>query len=160
MPKVKPIPKGYHAITPGLVVEGADAFIKYCKKAFGAKEIMRMPGPGGSVMHAELEIGDSRMMVADPNPRGNPPAKALGGTPVTLHVYVPNCDAVCKKAIAAGGKAIMPVSDMFWGDRYGLVEDPFGNRWGIATHQEDVSPKEMKKRGAEMMKQMSSGAAG
>jgi uncharacterized glyoxalase superfamily protein PhnB len=154
MPKVKPVPKGYHALTPGVVVEGAGEFIKFCKKVFGAKEVMRMPGPGGSVMHAELAIGDAKLMVGDTMP-GAPPrsAKALRGTPVTFHVYVANCDAVYKKALGAGATAKSPVMDMFWGDRYGTVEDPFGNLWGIATHKEEVSPKEMKKRAAAMMRQ-------
>jgi PhnB protein len=159
MPKVKPVPKGYHTVTPGLSVQGADAFIKFCKKAFGATEVTRMKGPGDSIMHAELMIGDSHIMVGDENPQwGNKSAKTLGGTALTLHIYVPDCDAVIAKAIKAGAVAKMPVADMFWGDRYGTVEDPFGNVWGVATHIEDVDHKEMKKRGAKMMKDMAAGA--
>jgi uncharacterized glyoxalase superfamily protein PhnB len=159
MPKVKPIPKGYHTLTPGIAVQGADGFIKFCKKAFGAKEVLRLSGPGGSVMHAELLIGDTHLMVGDEMPgMGNKSSKSLNGTPLTLHVYVPKCDAVVKKAVAAGATVRMPVADMFWGDRYGTVEDPFGNTWGIATHIEDVTPKEMKRRAAAWMKQMQAGA--
>ena len=159
MPKVKPIPKGYHSVTPGLAVQGADAFIKFCKKAFGAKEISRMKGPGGSVMHAELLIGDSHIMVGDEMPAmGNRSAKTLGGSPVALYVYVEKCDVTFKKAVAAGATVRMPLTDMFWGDRYGQVEDPFGNVWGIATHIEDVSPKEMKKRSAAWAKAAAAGA--
>jgi len=158
--KVKPVPKGYHTVTPALAVQGADAFIKFCKKAFGAKEIMRMKGPGGSVMHAEMEIGDSRLMVGDENPQwGNKSAKTLGGSPLTLHIYVPDCDAVVAKAVTAGATVGMPVIDQFWGDRYGTVVDPFGNVWGVGTHIEDVDGKEMKKRSAKMMKEMAAGSA-
>src|SRR5262245_25533120 len=128
MAKVRPVPKGYHSVTPGLAVTGADAFIKFCKKAFGAKEILRMPGPGGSVMHAELKIGDSHVMCGEEMPgMGNRSAKTLGGTPIQLYIYVPNCDAVYKKALKAGATVAMPMDDMFWGDRMGSVLDPFGN---------------------------------
>ena len=157
--KVRPVPKGYHTITPSLCIQGADAFVKFCKKAFGAKELMRMKGPGGTVMHSELEIGESRIMVGDENPQwGFKSAKTLGGTPLTLHIYVPDCDAVVAKAIKAGATPRMPLADMFWGDRYGTVEDPFGNVWGIGTHIEDVSPGDMKKRSAKMAKEMAAAA--
>ena len=157
--KVRPVPKGYHTVSPALCVQGADAFIKFCKKAFGAKEIMRMTGPGGSVMHAEIEIGDSRLMVGDENPQwGNKSAKTLSGTPVTLHIYVPDCDAVVAKAVKAGATVGMPLADQFWGDRYGSVVDPFGNVWGVGTHIEDVDDKEIKKRSAKFMKEMAAGA--
>jgi uncharacterized glyoxalase superfamily protein PhnB len=159
MPKVKPIPKGYHSVTPGLSVSNADALIKFCKKAFGAKELLRMKGPGGSLMHAEIEIGNSRIMLGDENPAwGTKSAKTLGGTPVSLYIYTDNCDAMFKKAVGAGAAVKMPPTDMFWGDRYGQVEDPFGNLWGIATHVKDVDPKEMKKGAAAMVKAMSAGA--
>ena len=155
MLKVRPIPKGQHIVTPGLAVQGADGFIKFCKKAFGAKELHRLSGPGGSVMHAEIEIGDSRIMVGDESPgMGNKSAKTLGGSPVSLHVYTKECDAVFKKAVAAGATPLMPPTDMFWGDRYGRIEDPFGNTWGIATHIEDVTPQEMKKRAKAFAKSM------
>jgi PhnB protein len=160
MAKVRPVPKGYHSVTPGLAVQGADAFIKFCKKAFGAKEIMRMPGPGGAVMHAELRIGDSHIMCGDEMPGiGNKSAKALGGSPVQLYVFVPKCDAVFKKAVAAGATVRMPVANMFWGDRMGTVVDPFGNTWGIATRIENLTPREMKKRGDAWMKQQAAAAA-
>ena len=153
--KVRPVPKGYHTVTPGLSVQGADAFIKFCKKAFGAKEILRMPGPGGAVMHAELAIGDSRIMCGDENPAfGRKSAKTLGDSPVQLYIYTEKCDALIKKAVAAGATVAMPAADMFWGDRMGSVVDPFGNTWGIATHIEDLTPREMKKRGDAWMKEM------
>ncbi len=148
-------------MTASITIGGADGFIKFCKKAFGAKELMRMKGPGGSVMHSELQIGDSRIMVGDemPGPMGKKSAKALGGTPLTLFLYVPDCDAVVAKAVKEGAVTRMPLTDMFWGDRYGTLEDPFGNIWGIATHIEDVDPKEMTKRSAKMVKDMAKAAA-
>lgn len=149
MPKVRPIPKGYHTVTPGLAVPSAAEFIKFCKKAFGATELMRLPGPGGSVMHAEILIGDSHIMVGDEMPgMGSPSAKTLGGSPVNFYIYTTDCDAACKKAAKAGATVQMPPTDMFWGDRYCRLVDPFGNCWALATHIEDVDPKEMKKRGA------------
>lgn len=155
MPKVRPIPKGYHTVTPALAVQGADAFIKFCRKAFGAKELSRLPGPGGSVMHAELEIGDSRIMIGEETPgMGNPSAKTLGGCPVSLFLYVTDVDAAFKKAVKAGATAQMPPADMFWGDRYCRLGDPFGHSWALATHIEDVSPKEMKKRAKALMAAM------
>jgi len=161
MAKVRPIPKGYHSLTPGLSVQGADAFIKFCKKAFGAKEKLRMPGPGGSVMHAELTIGDSNVMVGEEMPMGNKSAKTLGGNPIQLYIYVKNCDAVYKKALAAGATVRMPMADMFWGDRMGSVTDPFGNTWGIATRKKNLTPREMKKAGdAFMAQQMASSGSG
>jgi PhnB protein len=151
--KVKPVPSGYSTVSASVTVQGADAFIKFCKKAFGAKELMRMKGPGGSIMHAELQIGDSRIMVDDENLHyGKKAAKTLGGTPLTLFMYVPDCDAVASKAVKAGAVIRMPLADQFWGDRYGSLEDPFGNVWAVATHIEDVDAKEMKKRMAQMAK--------
>ena len=158
--KVKPVPTGYRTVTASVTVQGADAFIKFCKKAFGGKELLRMKGPGGSVMHAEVEIGDSRIMVSDEMPgAGKSSAKALGNTPLTLFLYVPDCDAVASKAVKAGAVTRMPQTDMFWGDRYGTLEDPFGNIWGIGTHIENVDPAELKKRTAAMVKQMAKGAS-
>lgn len=150
--KVRPVPKGYHSVNAALTVQGADAFIRFCKKAFGAKEAFRMAAPDGHVMHAELTIGDSRIMVGDEMP-GFPQksAKTLNGTPVNLFMYVEKCDAVFKKALAAGATVVMPLDNMFWGDRYGCVKDPLGNVWGIATHIEDLSPREMKKRALKSM---------
>jgi PhnB protein len=148
MAKARPIPKGYQTVTPGVTIKGADAFITFCKKAFGAKVVTRMAGPDGSVMHAELLIGTSHLMIGEEMPSwGATSAATLGGTPVNLYVYVPNVDAAFKKVVNAGAKVVMPVTNQFWGDRMGAVTDPFGNKWTIATHVEDVSPREMKKRG-------------
>ena len=138
--KVKPIPKGYHSVTPALNQANAADTIAFCKKVFGAKEKMRMMGPGGKIMHAEIQIGDSIVMLNDAIQE--PPQ------PAGLFAYVPNVDKVLAKAVNAGARVMMPAQDMFWGDRFCRVEDPSGNRWGIATHREDVSPKEMKKRAA------------
>lgn len=147
MAKVKPIPKGHHTVTAGICVQGADAFIKFCKKAFGAKEVLRLPGPGGMIVHADLLIGDTHVMVGDEMAAmGNKSAKALSGTPVTLHMYVEDCDKAFKKAIAAGATPVMPPSDQFWGDRYGRFNDAWGNQWAVATQIEVVTPAEMKKR--------------
>ncbi|MEO7192004.1 MAG: VOC family protein [Vicinamibacterales bacterium] len=155
MAKVRPVPKGYHTVTAGLSVKDAGAFIKFCKKAFGAKEVERMTGPGGGVMHAELIIGDSRVMCGDEMPSiGNKSAATLGGTPVQLYLQVEDCDRVFKKALAAGATVRMPLENMFWGDRMGSVVDPFGNTWGVATRIENVSPAEMKKRAKKWMAQM------
>jgi PhnB protein len=128
----------YHTVTPVLNVYGADGAIDFYKSAFGAKERMRMPGPDGKIMHSELLIGDSVLMVTDVI---NNPATAS-----SLHIYVPDCDAVYSQALAAGAKQKMPLQDMFWGDRFGSLTDPFGNTWNIATHKEDVPPEEMEKR--------------
>ena len=138
--KVKPIPKGYHSVTPALNQEDAARVIEFCKKAFGAKEKMRMPGPGGKIMHAEIQIGDSVIMLNDA--MQDPPQ------PASLFLYVPDVDKVLAKAVKAGANVLMPAQDMFWGDRFCRVTDPAGNKWGIATHREDVPPKEMKKRAA------------
>lgn len=160
MAKVKPVPKGYHTLTAGLTVQDAAAFIKFCKKAFGATEVMKMAGPGGSIMHADLLIGDTHIMCGDEMPgMGKQSAKSLGNTPLTLHIYVADCDAALKKALKAGATVRMPMADMFWGDRYGTVEDPFGNVWALATHIEDVDPKEMKRRATKMMKEMAAAAS-
>src|SRR5262249_2433160 len=139
--KARPIPKGYHTLTIGVTVKDAAGLITFCKKAFGAKEIARVPGPGGTVMHADLLIGDSHFMLGDENPMMKS-ASALGGTPVTFHIYTENCDAMFKKAVSAGATVVMPLADQFWGDRYGRVLDPFGNMWSVGTHVEDVSPQE------------------
>ncbi len=141
---VKPIPDEYHTVTPYLVVPGAARLIDFLKQVFDAKEVVRMAGPGGSVAHAEVRIGDSIVMMGDaggPNP----------AMPAQLYVYVKDVDAVYQKALAAGGTSVREVADQFYGDRNGAVKDPCGNHWGIATHTEDVSPEEMKKRMAAMM---------
>ena len=151
---VKPIPEGYQTVTPYLVVQGAGAAIDYYKKVFGATERMRMPAPGGMIGHAEIQVGGSVIMLADEFPqmcfRG---PKSVGGTPVSLMLYVPNVDEVFKRAVDAGAKELRPVADQFYGDRMGTLEDPFGHVWSIGTHVEDVSPDEMRRRSEEMMKQ-------
>jgi len=148
--KVAAVPQGYQTVNPYLVVRGAADAIAYYKKAFGAKERLRMPGPDGRVMHAEIAIGSSCVMVGDEMPEvGALAPPSVGGTPVTISLYVSDVDRVFAQAVAAGGKVEMPVADMFWGDRYGRLIDPFGHRWAIATHIEDVSAKEMARRAAE-----------
>jgi PhnB protein len=147
--KVSYIPKGYNSVTPYLVVKGAAKAIDYYKKVFGATEIMRMPGPDGKIGHAELKIGDSNIMLADESPSMGPghiSADTVGGSPVSLYVYLPNVDDVVKRATTEGAKLLKPVQDQFYGDRSGFIQDPFGHLWGIATHTEDVSPKEMQER--------------
>jgi PhnB protein len=149
--KVRPTPKGYHAVTPYLSVKGAASAIAFYKKAFGAKEIMRMPGPGGTIGHAEIQIGDSHIMLADEYPEMNfRSPQAFGGTPVAISLYVQDVDRVVKKAIAGGAKVLRPVTDQFYGDRSGSLEDPFGHVWHVATHKEDIPMKELKKRAAAM----------
>jgi PhnB protein len=149
--KVKPIPEGYHAVTPYLSVKGAGDAIEFYRKAFGAEELYRLPMPGGLVGHAELQIGDSRLMLADEMPQSTAKSpRSLGGTTAGLALYVPDVDARFKRAVDAGAKVLRPVENQFYGDRSGTVEDPFGHCWTIATHVEDVSPDEMEKRMAEM----------
>lgn len=153
MPKVRPIPKGYSSITPYLVVDGADKAIAYYKKVFSAKEIFRMPAPGGKIGHAEIRIGDSVVMLADEWPQmGFKGPKAYGGAAVSILLYVEKCDVVYKKALANGGTEIKPMQDQFYGDRSGTFIDPFGHMWTVATHVKDVSPKDMKKAAAAMAK--------
>jgi PhnB protein len=148
---VKPIPEGYHSVTPYLIIQGAAAAIDFYKKAFDAVEEVRMPGPDGKIGHAELKIGNSHVMLADESPQAcHVGPKSLGGTPVSLCLYVPDVDAVFDRAVAAGAEVQRPVADMFYGDRTGSVIDPFGHQWHIMTHKEDVSPEEMKKRMAAM----------
>lgn len=139
-PAVKPIPEGMHSLTPHLVCADAAAAIEFYKKAFNAVEVMRLPGPDGKLMHASLRVGDSALMLVDESPDwGMLGPKALKGTPVTIHLYVPDTDAAVAQAVAAGAKVTMPAADMFWGDRYAQLEDPFGHRWSVATHQRDLS---------------------
>jgi PhnB protein len=149
MSKAKPIPKGYHTATPYLIIKGAAKAIEFYKKAFGAAEMMRMTQPDGRVGHAEIKIGDSPIMLADEFPEmGARSPQSLGGSPVSILLYVQDVDALTSSAIAAGAKVIRPVKDQFYGDRSGSLEDPFGHQWHIATHVEDVAPEEMKKRAA------------
>ncbi len=148
---VKPIPEGMHSLTPHLICAGAAAAIEFYRKAFGAVELGRLPGADGKLMHAALRIGDSTLMLVDENPAWQALGpKALKGSPVTIHLYVPDVDAAVAQAVAAGAKVTMPVADMFWGDRYGKLEDPFGHQWSVATHTREVSPDEMARAMQEM----------
>jgi PhnB protein len=152
MADVKPIPEGYPQVIPYLCVDGGDAAIEFYSQVLGATERVRMPAPGGKVGHAELQIGDSMIMLADEFPEmGVRGPKAIGGTPVTMSVYVEDVDGVFERAVQAGAKALRPVETQFYGDRAGQFEDPFGHRWSVATHVEDVPPDEMAKRAAEAM---------
>jgi uncharacterized glyoxalase superfamily protein PhnB len=151
MSSVKPIPDGYHTVTPHLAVRDAAKALDFYAKAFGAEELYRMPGPGGVVMHAEVRIGDSIVMLGEEDPqRGASSPQTIGGSPVSLLVYVKDVDASFARAGAAGCTTQMPPTDMFWGDRYGKLQDPFGHHWALATHKEDVAPEEMAKRMAAM----------
>jgi PhnB protein len=153
---VKPIPEGYHTLSPYLAVEDANQAIDYYKKAFGAKERVRMEAPGGAIGHAELEIGDSVVMLSDPFPQSSTrPPKELGGSSVSVFMYVEDVDAVVKRAVDSGATVLMEVEDQFWGDRFGTVQDPFGHSWSIATHVEDVPPEEMAERAKAAMAEMS-----
>jgi len=137
---VKPVPEGFHTLTPHLVCAGAADAIAFYQRAFGAEEVMRIPGPGGMLMHAEVRIGNSMVMLGEEAPQwGALGPVTLKGTPVTLHLYVPDVDAAMARAVAAGATVTMPAADMFWGDRYGQVQDPFGHRWSMATHLQDLT---------------------
>jgi PhnB protein len=152
MADVKPIPDGYPQVTPYLCVDGAAAAIEFYTSVLGARERMRMPAPDGKLGHAELELGESLIMLADEFPEmGVQSPKTIGGTPVTISVYVDDVDAVFEGALAAGATSVRPVEDQFYGDRTGQFEDPFGHRWSVATHVEDVPPDEMERRAAEVM---------
>ncbi|MES2149763.1 MAG: VOC family protein [Pseudomonadota bacterium] len=141
---VKAIPEGMHTVTPHLVCAGASDAIAFYTRAFGAVEQSRMPGPSGGLMHAMIRIGDSSIMMVDENPAwGIQGPKSLGGTPVTIHLYVEDADAMFAQAVAAGATAKMPPTDMFWGDRYAMVVDPFGHSWSIATHKQDLTTEQM-----------------
>jgi PhnB protein len=151
---VKPIPEGYHSVTPYLIVNGGAQAIDFYKRAFGATELFRMEGPDGKMGHAEIRIGDSPVMLADEYPdMGFRSPRSLGGAGVSLMIYVEDVDAQFRQAIAAGAKELRPVKDQFYGDRSGTLEDPFGHVWTISTHKEDVSSEEMRRRSEEMMKQ-------
>jgi PhnB protein len=158
--KVLPIPAGYHAVTPYLSIRGAAQAIDFYKKAFGAKEIMRIDGPEGKLGHCEIQIGDSRVMLADEYESMQfLGPQSRGGTTVQIHLYVPDVDATVARAAAAGGRVIRPVEDQFYGDRAGAIEDPFGHRWHIATHKEEVSIAEAKRRAAKLGKHADSSNA-
>ena len=150
---VKPIPDGYHSVTPTLTISGASDAIEFYKKAFDAKEIYRFPGPDGkSIMHAEIRIGDSAIMLCDEMPEmGCLSPKSTGGPSGAIYLYVNDADSVFNRAVSAGAKPMMPLMDGFWGDRVGSLSDPFGHRWNVATHVEDVPPDEMSTRAAAAM---------
>lgn len=153
---VQPIPKGFHTVTPHLVCRDAARAIDFYQKAFGAEKIRVHKMPDGKIMHAELRIGDSIVMLGEEAPDWKVLSpQSLNGTPVILHLFAPDVDAVYNRAVAAGCTATMPVADQFWGDRYGQLMDPFGHKWSIATHKEDLSEDEMEKRGRAAMEQMS-----
>jgi len=155
---VKPIPEGYHSVTPYLVIHGAAAAIDFYKKAFGAVELFRFPAPDGKIGHAEIKIGNSPIMLADEyTEMGYKSPQTLGGTPVSLMIYLEDVDTVFKRAVEAGGTVREAVQDKFYGDRSGTLTDPFGHNWHIATHKEDVSPEEMERRAKAMSKAASSG---
>ncbi len=151
MADVKPIPDGYPRVTPYLIVDGAADAVRFYAEVLGATERMRMPAPGGKVGHAELQLGDSLVMLADEFPdMGQLGPNTVGGTPVTISVYVEDVDAVCERARQAGAAVLQPPTDQFYGDRSAQFEDPFGHRWSIATHVEDVPPDEMARRASQM----------
>ncbi len=153
--QVRPIPEGYHSITPYLVVDGATRAIDFYQRAFGAKKIMQMNGPDGKIAHAELKIGDSILMLADEMPDSDVRTpKSLGGSSVGIFLYVENVDKVFSQAQSAGAKVQSPPADMFWGDRYGKLTDPFGHSWSLATHKENVPPDELEKRAREFRSKM------
>ena len=157
---VKPIPDGYHSVTPQLVLDDSAKAIDFYKEAFGAEEILRMPGPGGKIVHAEIRVGDSIIMMSDEMPAmANQPGtykspKSAGLSTGALFLYVPDVDSVFDRAVRAGCTVRIPVTDMFWGDRFGQIIDPFGHTWAIATHKEDVSPEEMGQRQQEFFAKM------
>jgi PhnB protein len=151
--KTQAIPKGHHSVTPSLFVGGAAKAIEFYKKALGAEELMRFPAPDGSIMHAELKIGDSIIMLADEMHGGRGP-KSIGGTPVSFFVYGENVDAAWKRAVDAGAKEVVPLADQFWGDRTGCLEDPFGHQWWLAQHLQDLTPEELRKNAEAFFSQM------
>jgi uncharacterized glyoxalase superfamily protein PhnB len=156
MSKPKPVPEGMNAVIPHLTVKGAARAIDFYKQVFGATEMSRHNMPDGTIMHASLKIGEGTVFLNDEfKETGSLAPQSLGGTPVTLMLYVPDVDATFQRAVDAGAEVKMPVADQFWGDRYGLLADPFGHHWEIATHKEDLSPEEMERRGREAMEQMS-----
>ena len=153
------IPQGMHSVTPHLICAGAAKAIEFYKEAFGATEEARLPGPDGRLMHAAVKIGDSQVMLVDEMPEwGALGPKSLKGSPVTIHLYVEDVDALVARAVKAGAKVTMPVADQFWGDRYGKLEDPFGHHWSVATHVRDVSMEEMQDAMRQMAKSMQKGS--
>lgn len=158
MAKVKPIPEGHNSVSPYLIVDGAERALEFYKKAFGATEVMRHKGPEGKIGHAEVRIGDTIVMLADEHPAFDAHApKQFGGSPVSLHVYVENVDAVWKQAMDAGAKIKRPLDNQFYGDRLGTLVDPFGHTWHLSSHIEDVSMEELGRRAAAAMKEQKKG---
>jgi len=154
---VKPIPEGYHSLTAVLAVEDASAAIDFYKQAFGAKERVRMEAPGGKIAHAELEIGDSVIMLSDPFPQSNvKPPNEVGTSTMSVFMYSEDVDAAIERAVGAGATLTTPAEDMFWGDRFGTVTDPYGHLWSIATHTEDLAPEVIAERGQAAMAEMMS----
>jgi PhnB protein len=153
---VKAIPEGYHSVTPYLIIKGAANAIEFYKRVLGAQEVMRMPTPDGKIGHAELTIGNSHIMLSDEHPEmGYRSPQTIGGTGVSLMVYLEDVDKIFKQALAAGAKELKPVQDQFYGDRSGTFQDPFGHVWNVSTHVEDVEPEEMERRAAQYMKENS-----
>ncbi len=153
--KAQAIPKGFHSVTPSLMVDGAAKAIDFYKKALGAEELSRFPGPDGRIMHAEIRIGDSVIMLGDEMPeQGARGPKSIGGTPVTLFIYGENVDAAWKRAVDAGAKPIMPLMDQFWGDRAGSIEDPFGHHWWLAQRIQELTPEELRRNAEAFFSQM------
>lgn len=153
---VNPIPDGFHTATPSLVVSNSKEAIEFYKKAFGAKEIYKFPTPDGKIMHAMIQIGDSFIMMSDEfSAMGMSSPNTLGGTSVTLHLYVKDADKTFKQAVGAGAIITMPIMNVFWGDRYGVVQDPFGHSWAIATHKIDMTPEGLRKAGEEYFSSLS-----
>ena len=151
----KPIPDGFHSVTPSLVVNNSKEAIEFYKKAFGANEIYQAPAPDGKIMHAMIQIGDSFIMMSDEFPAmGATSPKTIGGTAVTLHLYVEDADKIFNQAVEAGAKVTMPIMDAFWGDRFGTVVDPYGHSWAIATHKVDMTPEGLRKAGEEYFAKM------
>ena len=161
MAKVKPVPEGFHTVTPYLVVDDGARAIEFYEQAFGAKEVMRMPGPDGKVSHAEVKIGDSIIMLGPSQAStGVRSPQSLGGSTVSIFLYLDDVDSTFKKALSAGAKEAQPLADQLWGDRYGRLTDPFGHSWSLATHKEDVSAEEMSRRMQEAAKKQRAQAAG
>lgn len=156
--KVNPVPRGYHTVTPYLIVDDAGKAIAFYEEAFGAKEVMRMEGPDGSIAHAEVMIGDSHVMLADEHPEiGAKGPGQFGGSPVMMHLYLDGVDEVVNRALAAGAELVRPVEDQFYGNRSGMVKDPFGHSWNVATQTEELGPEEMKRRAEAMARKKTQG---
>jgi PhnB protein len=153
-PKVNPVPQGYHTVTPSLSVRGAEQALDFYRKAFNAEETLRMPGPDGKIMHAEFRIGDSVVMLGEEMPEmGAKSPQSLGGSPVSFFIYLNDVDKAWQRALDAGATQIMPLADMFWGDRAGCVSDPFGHKWWLAQHVADLTPEEIKRGQEEFFSQ-------